>query len=375
MERDPSKRPAADPAGSALRRRGRASLAGALVALFVVATVACGASGATGSDAGTASSGASATLNGSGSTFQMPFDQAIIAGFEQTAPNVTINYAGGGSGKGKQELASGVVDFAGTDSLVKDADRASFKGGPILYFPMAAAPITVSYNLAVNELHLDGPTLARIFSSRITRWNDPAIAALNPGTALPDMKITVVHRSDASGTTSNFTRYLVAAGGSAWPLGSSDAVNWPAATQAAQGNAGVAQIIKATPGAVGYVDYSDAVNAKLASASVRNEAGEFQQPTLRGASAALGGAVVESDLTFDPLNAPGAGVYPITSPTWILVYANQTSRAKGEALKAFLRYALTDGQTLAEPSSYARLPRPLLQQALAQLDQVEVPAS
>lgn len=349
--------------------------------VLVLAAAACGSTstkGAAGGAQGRASEGQgalSATLNGSGSTFQMPFDQAVIAGFGLQAPKVTVNYAGGGSGKGKQELANGVVDFAGTDSLVKDADKASFKGGQILYFPTVAAPITVAYNLSTKELKLDAPVLARIFSLDITRWNDPAIAALNPGVTLPATKITVVHRSDASGTTSNFTKYLVAAAGAAWTLGASDTVNWPAGTQAGQGNAGVAQIVQSTDGTIGYVDYSDAVNAKLTFASVKNRAGEFQQPTLKGASAAMGGATVNPDLTYDPLNAPGEGVYPITSPTWILVYADQPSQAKGEALQAFLRYVLTDGQQLAEPSSYAALPDALRQKALAQLDQIKVATS
>jgi phosphate transport system substrate-binding protein len=370
------------PSASGVFARSRWTLTVALVAVLALAAAACGSTGtndATGSGSPNGASddlgSLSATLNGSGSTFQMPFDQAVIAGFDQRVPKVTINYAGGGSGKGKQELASRVVDFAGTDSLVKDADRATFKGGQVLYFPTVAAPITVAYHLPVEELKLDGAVLARIFSLQITHWNDAAIAALNPGAKLPDTRITVVHRSDASGTTSNFTKYLVAAAGPAWTLGTSDVVNWPAGTQAGQGNAGVAQIVQSTDGAVGYVDYSDAVNAKLAFASVKNQAGEFQQPTLEGASAAVGGATVKPDLTYDPLNAPGTGVYPITSPTWIVVYANQPSRGKGEALEAFLRYVLTDGQQLAEPSSYAALPDGLRQKAIAQLDQIKVATS
>jgi phosphate transport system substrate-binding protein len=365
-----------------VRARSRWTVIVVSMVVLALTAAACGSSGtsdSTGSGAQNRTNGnpgsLSATLNGSGSTFQMPFDQAAIAGFQVKAPKVMINYAGGGSGKGKQELANGVVDFAGTDSLVKDADKASFKGGHFLYFPTVAAPITVAYNLPVQELKLDAAVMARVFSLQVTRWNDAAIAELNPGVKLPDTKITVVHRSDASGTTSNFTKYLAEAAGPAWTLGNSDVVNWPAGTQAGQGNAGVAQIVQSTQGAVGYVDYSDAVNAKLALASVKNKDGEFQQPTLKGASAAVGGATVKPDLTYDPLNTPGKGVYPITSPTWIIVYADQPTRAKGEALEAFLRYVLTDGQQLAEPSSYAALPDSLRQKAVAQLDQIKVATS
>ena len=170
----------------------------------------------------------SATLNGSGSTFQKTFDQVVIQAFQQKNSGITVNYAGGGSGKGKTDLQTKTVDFAGTDSLVKDADLSKYQGGSILYFPIASAPITVSFNLSgVSSLQLSGPTLAKIFGGKITKWNDAAIVADNPGATLPDTAVTVVHRADASGTTSNFTKYLVAAGGPDWTLGSGDTVNWP----------------------------------------------------------------------------------------------------------------------------------------------------
>ena len=155
----------------------------------------------------------SATLNGSGSTFQKTFDQVVIQAFQQKNSGITVNYAGGGSGKGKTDLQTKTVDFAGTDSLVKAADLPNYQGGAILYFPIAAAPITVSFNVSgVDSLKLSGPTVAQIFSGKITKWNDPAIATDNAGVTLPNTNITVVHRADASGTTSNFTKYLVAAG-------------------------------------------------------------------------------------------------------------------------------------------------------------------
>jgi phosphate transport system substrate-binding protein len=170
----------------------------------------------------------SATLNGSGSTFQKPFNQAVIEAFTKANSGITVNYAGGGSGKGKTDLQTKTVDFAGTDSLVKEEDLSKYQGGTILYFPTVASPITVSYNLSgVDSLKLSPATLAKIFSGKVTKWNDPAIAADNSGVTLPDTAITVVHRADASGTTSNFTKYLTAAGGSDWTLGSGDTVQWP----------------------------------------------------------------------------------------------------------------------------------------------------
>jgi phosphate transport system substrate-binding protein len=342
----------------------------ALVAPVLI-LAACGSSSKGGGSGGSGST----TLNGSGSTFQQTFDQTAIAAFQSKNKGVTINYAGGGSGKGKTDLQSKTVDFAGTDSTVKDADVAKYQGGKFLYFPTVAAPITVSYKLnGVDSLQLSGPTLAKIFSGTVKKWNDPAIENDNGNATIPATDIVIVHRAEASGTTSNFTKYLVSAGGSSWTLGSGDTVEWPSSSQAGQGNSGVAQTISNTDGAIGYVDFSDATQAKLKFASIENKANKFMPPTLAGASAAVAAATIKPDLTYSPLDEPGADVYPITSPTWILVYANQTDKAKGTALKNFLNFVLTDGQGLAESVNYAKLPTSLQQKAIAQLASVVIPA-
>ncbi len=324
----------------------------------------------------------SATLNASGSTFQAALQEAAKAGFLEVAPSVTINYGGGGSGKGKTDLAGQVVDFAGTDSLVKDADKPGFKGGDYLYFPIAAAPIAVAYQLdGVSKLQLSADTLAKIFQAQVTTWNDAAVAADNPGVTLPDTPIVIVHRAEGSGTTSNFTGFLTKAAPTTWTLGKGDTVNWPTSSQAGSGNQGVAQLIgngssalKGVNGAIGYVDFADAKATKLKLASVKNAAGSFVAPTLAGVSAALAETTPNPDLTFDPLNAAGATTYPIATPTWMLVYKNQTDKAKGQALKGFLNFLLTDGQALNEPSNYAKLPANYRTLALAQLKELVVPA-
>lgn len=316
-----------------------------------------------------------ATLNGSGSTFQKTFDEVAIQAFQSEATNVKVNYAGGGSGKGKTDLQTKTVDFAGTDSLVKPEDMAKYQGGAILYFPTVAAPITVSYKLSgVDKLQLSPDTLAKIFSRQIKTWNDAAIKTDNPGVSLPSTPIVVVHRADGSGTTNNFTHYLTLAAPSTWTLGTGDTVPWPSDTQAGTGNAGVAQAVNQTDGAIGYVDFSDAKAANLKFASIKNAAGTFEQPTLDGASKAVAATTINSDLTYSPLNQTGDGVYPITSPTWIIVYKNQTDKAKGTALKGFLEYLLTKGQDLANQAQFAPLPSSLQQKAVAQLDQIQVPA-
>jgi phosphate transport system substrate-binding protein len=258
---------------------------------------------------------------------------------------------------------------------VKPADVSKYQGGAFLYFPTVAAPITVSYKVSgVDKLQLSADTLAKIFSRQIKKWDDPAIKADNSGASLPSKDIVVAHRADGSGTTNNFTKYLAAAAPASWKLGSGDTVPWPSDTQAGTGNAGVAQIVSQTDGAIGYVDFSDAKAANLNFASIKNSSGKFIEPTTDSAAAAVATATIAPDLTYSPLNAPGADAYPITSPTWILVYKNQTDKAKGEALKGFLEYILTGGQDLANQANYAKLPESLRTKAVTQLSQIQIPA-
>ncbi len=234
-----------------------------------------------------------------------------------------------------------------------------------------AAPITVSYNLpSVATLKLDAVTLAKIFEASITTWNDPAIAADNPGVTLPATDIAVVHRSDASGTTSNFTKYLAAAAGSAFTLTAGSTVNWPSSTQGAAANSGVATAIKQTTGAIGYVDLADAAKATLQVAQVKNSAGNYEKPQLPGAAAAVAGATVAPNLTYNPLNSPAADAYPITSPTWILVYKAQTDPKAAALLKAYLTFVLTTEQAQANSVGYTPLPAALASKAVAQVSQI-----
>lgn len=318
-----------------------------------------------------------AELNASGATFPQTFYEEVIASFTDANSGVTINYGGGGSGKGRQDLADQIVDWAGTDGTIKEEDIAGFKGGEVLYFPTVVAPITVSFNVSgVDTLDLSAATIANIFQRTITNWNDPAIAAENPDATLPDLDITVVHRSDSSGTTGNFTKFLEKAvgaeAGGIWTLGTDSTIEWPADTQAGEGNSGVAQVISSTDGAIGYVDLSDATDAGLTFAAIQNKAGEFVEPTLEGASAAAEGAEIKENLTFSAIWAEGAEAYPITAQTWIIAYKVQPDAAKAEALKAFLLYILTDGQELAADVNYAPLPGELDTKAIAQLDMFEI---
>jgi phosphate transport system substrate-binding protein len=360
-----------------VRIQGGATAGVALVAA-ALSLAACSSSGSGGSSAsGGASSSSgggsnlSGTLNGSGSTFQLTFQQEAIAAFKSVQPNMTVNYGGGGSGKGRTDLAAGTVNFAGSDSPIPAKEASGFTGKTILYFPVIVGPITMSYNLSgVSSLKLSPATIAGIFSGKIKTWNDPAIKADNSGASLPSTPITLAVRSDSSGTTANFTEFLVDAVGSAWSLGSSSTIKWPSSARAASGNPGVAQVVKSTPGAIGYVDYSTAKASGLTFASVKNKDGSYIAPSPESATAAADSVALKPDLTFAAVWQGGATAYPITYQSWDLVNAKQPDANTAAMLKAYLGYLLGDGQKLLSQIGLAPLPSSIDQQAVAQLDKI-----
>jgi phosphate transport system substrate-binding protein len=284
---------------------------------------------------------------------------------------MTVNYGGGGSGKGRTDLAAGTVNFAGSDSTIPSKEASNFTGKTVLYYPVVVGPITMSYNLSgVSNLKLDPTVIAGIFQGTIKTWNDPAIKAINSGASLPSTPITIAVRSDSSGTTANFSNFLVMSAGSAWTLGTSSTIKWPSTARAGNGNGGVAQIVKSTPGAIGYVDYADAKAAGLTFASVKNKAGSYIAPSVDSATAAAQNATVKPDDTFSAIWAPGAQSYPITYQSFVLVYQAQSSANNAAMLKAYLGYLLGDGQKLLPTLNYAPLPSNIQQQAQAQLSKI-----
>src|SRR6266550_5156749 len=318
-------------------RRQRFTVAGLALAAMALFVAACGSSG--GSDGGSSGSGLSGTLNGSGSTLQLVYEQQAIQSFKSVQPSMTVNYGGGGSGKGRTDLASNVVQYAGSDSPISSTDLPLFKGKTVLYFPVVIGPITVSYNLpGVKGLKLDAPVIADIFQAKITKWNDSKIAALNPGVKLPSTAITIARRSDSSGTTQNFSEFLVEGAPGVWKLGSDSTINWPADSRGGNGNGGVAQIVKSTTGAVGYVDYADAKASGLTFASVKNKAGNYIAPSTPSATEAANNVTVKPNLTFSAIWASGSGSYPVTYQSWVLVYQKQSSSSTTKDLKAYLGY-------------------------------------
>jgi phosphate transport system substrate-binding protein len=360
-----------------LRRRRQVTTAG--LAVIAVALAACSSSSSSTTTATTTTAPPSSpsaaklsgTLTGSGSTFQTDFQEAAIAAFRSVDPGITVTYGSGGSGKGRTDLASGVVNYAGSDSPIPSSEVSDFKGKKVLYFPVIIGPITMSYNLSgVSNLKLSPTVIANIFQGKITKWNDPAITAINPGVTLPSTPITLAVRSDSSGTTQNFSLFLQTAVPSVWTLGSSSIIKWPATARAGSGNGGVAQIIKSTPGAIGYVDYADAKASGLTYASVENSSGDYVAPSAAAASAAAAGVTVASNLTFHAVWASGASAYPITYQSWDLVYADQPNANDAALLKAWLGYLLGAGQKLLPELNYAPLPSSLDAMAVAELSQI-----
>jgi phosphate transport system substrate-binding protein len=359
-------------------RSGRwAALTTAALAALIVS--ACSSSGSSsgsstpsGSDSSSSSSSSlSGTIDASGSTFQLTFQQAAIQAFKSVDSGITVNYGGGGSGKGRTDLASGVVNFAGSDSPIPTTETANFKGKTVLYFPVLIGPITMSYNLSgVSNLKLTPTVIADIFQGKIKSWNNAAITAINPGVSLPSTPITIAVRSDSSGTTANFSKFLVESAGSAWTLGTSSTINWPSTARAGNGNGGVAQVVKSTPGAIGYVDYSTAKATGLSFASVKNSSGNYVAPSPTSATAAADHVTPAADLTFSSVWAAGAQSYPITYQSWDLVYAKQSSAAEAKLLQAYLAYVLGAGQKLLPGLNYAPLPASIDQMATAQLSKI-----
>jgi len=321
---------------------------------------------------GKKSGGGGVTLNGSGSTFQKQFQEVAIVGFTKANAGVKVNYGAGGSGKGRQDFADMVTDYGCSDAPYKDEDKAKVKGGDFVYVPILLGAITVSYNVdGVDKLQLSPDTIAKIFQRDIKKWNDPAIAADNPGAKLPDADIVVAHRADGSGTTEQFTKFLNDAAKDTWKLKSGSTVEWPADTQAGQGNGGVAQIVKSTKGAIGYVDLPDAKASGLKYAMVKNQAGKFIEPSSQSAQAAGDGIDVKDDLTFVSVNAKGDAAYPITAPTWCMSYTKPKDPEKAKALKAFFKYMVTDAQSQIPSIDFAPLPKQLQDKAIAQGDKIQ----
>jgi phosphate transport system substrate-binding protein len=282
------------------------------------------AGSASANGAGTALSG---TMIAAGSSFQSNFQQAAITAFKSVRPGMTVNYDSVGSGTGRADLYSNTVLLAASDSPVPGSELSKVPAGKtVLYFPVVIGPISLAYNLpGVSALKLTASVLASIFQGNVKTWDDPSIKALNPGVSLPPTAITTTVRSDSAGVTQNFSLYLQDAASGRWKLGSASTVKWPSRARAVEGNSGVAEIIKTTPGAIGYLDYGVAQASGLSSALVLNKAGNYVPPSPPAATADAADAVIKPDLTFAAANA-GSAPRPTRSPTSPGTWCTRSSR-------------------------------------------------
>jgi phosphate transport system substrate-binding protein len=335
------------------------------------ATTSGAAASGSGTRAAPAPASAAVTLNGAGATFPKPLYDVWFQTFTDKYTNVQFNYQAIGSGGGITGVTQGTVDFGASDAAMKDEEIAKLPAGTkILHVPTALGAVVIVYDLpGVTNLNLDGNTMGAIFVGKIRKWNDPAIAALNSGTTLPDQDILVVHRSDGSGTTNAFTAYVnsVSSDWKAAGIGAGKEVKWPVG-QGAEKNDGVAAAVKATPGAVGYVELQYATQAGLPSAKVKNASGAFVAGSTAGVTAAANAAIagMPADFRAAPIiNGAGADAYPIASYTYLLVFQNAKDKDKGQSIVSFLAWALTDGQGMEEKLGFAPLPEQIRTKALA----------
>ncbi len=304
-------------------------------------------------------------LTGSGASFPFPLYSSWFKDFSKQTPGVTVDYQAKGSGAGIQDFINNTVDFAASDAAMEDGDIAKVKQGVVL-LPMTAGEIVLSYNLeGVKELKLPRAVYVDIFSGKIAKWSDPKIAAANPGVKLPDQNITVVARSDASGTTYVFTGHLSAVSEEfKQTIGHGTTAQWPTSFVKAPKNDGVTATIKQTPGAIGYIEYTYAMATKQPMAILQNKAGKYVAPGDEAGKAALASAVFPSK-TLPGSNAPDLRVwvsdpasekaYPIATFTWMLFYQDQDD-AKAKVLRDLVEYGLTKGQAMAPKMGYISLP-------------------
>src|SRR6266496_3701248 len=319
-----------------------------------------------------ATASAQMMINGAGATFPYPIYSKWFDDYAKVDPSVRFNYQSIGSGGGQKQILAQTVDFGASDGPMSD-ENLSKAPGKILHLPTVAGAVVMTYNLPGNPaLKLDGETIADIFLGKIKKWNDPKIAASNPGAKLPENEIVVVHRSDGSGTTFIFTDYLSKVS-TEWKqkAGNNTSVNWPTGI-GGKGNEGVSGQVKQTPGRIGYVELIYAVQNKMPYAEVKNSAGEFVKPTIESVTAALATADIPDDFRFSMTNATGKEAYPIAGATWLLVYQQQKDATKGKKLVEFLKWALTKGETMAKDLDYAALPDSFQQRVLKRVDEIKM---
>jgi len=313
------------------------------------------------------------SLNGAGSTFVFPMMSKWSAMYDAVKPGVRVNYQSIGSGGGIRQVMAGTVDFGATDGPMTD-EQLKEAGKPVLHIPVVMGAVVPVYNISVSKaIRFSGPVLADIFLGKIKKWNDPALVKLNPGVKLPDQDILVVHRADGSGTTYIWVDYLAKVSPE-WKekVGVATSVNWPVGL-GGKGNEGVAGQVKRTPGSIGYVELVYALQNKMAFGPVQNRAGEFIKASAAAVSAAGAGAAksIPPDLRVSITDAPGKGAYPVSGFVWVLAYADQENKVRGQAVTDFLWWVIHDGQKAAKPLDYSRIPDDVVKMAEGKIREIK----
>jgi phosphate transport system substrate-binding protein len=317
------------------------------------------------------SQGKTISLTGAGASFPAPLYQRWFSEYNKANPNVQISYQSVGSGAGVEQFTQETVDFGASDTAMKNEEIANVKKGVVM-LPMTAGSIVLGYNLPeVKDLKLSREAYVDIFMGKITKWNDPAIAKANPGVNLPDKKITVVHRSDGSGTTSVFTQHLATINsGWAGKVGSGKTVDWPTGV-GAKGNEGVTAQILQTEGAIGYTEYGYAKQQNISTAVLQNKSGQFVPASSQAAAKSLQAVKLPENLRAFILDPVGADAYPIVTYTWVLAYKKYDDPAKVQAFKGVMNWALADGQKFSEELGYVPLPPTVVQKVKTALDSIQ----
>jgi len=314
------------------------------------------------------------SLVGAGASFPAPLYQRWFQDINGKYPKVQINYQSVGSGAGVEQFTAGTVDFGASDTAMKDEEIAKVgdnKGG-VLLLPMTAGSIVLAYNLpdVQGELKLPRQVYSDILLGKITKWNDPQIAGANSGVKLPDQNITVVHRSDGSGTTGVFTKHLSAISPE-WKskVGEGKTVQWPTGV-GAKGNEGVTAQIKQTVGAIGYVEYGYAKNNNVKFASLENKAGKFVMPNDQSASKTLETVELPENFRAFISDPEGDEAYPVVTYTWMMTHKKYDDPAKAKAVEAMIEYGLTEGQKNSAELGYVPLPRNVVEKVATAADQI-----
>ena len=334
------------------------------LAIFLLVSIACNNKG---------SGSGSVTLQGAGATFPAPLYQKWLSEYGNLHPNLKMDYQSIGSGGGIKQIKEQTVDFGASDSPMSDEDLKSAPG-EIVHVPTVLGAVVITYNLEgmKQPLRFSPEVIADIFLGKIKKWNDPKIAADNAGVTLPANDITVVHRSDGSGTSAVFTDYLSKVSAE-WKekVGAGVSPSWPTGI-GGKGNEGVTGQVKNTPNTIGYVELAYAAKNKLPVAHIKNAAGSFIEPTIDAVTAAAAASVANmpDDLRISITNAQGAQAYPISSYTYILVYKKQKDAAKGKAIVDFLWWGIDDGENFAKELLYAPLPADVVKKAEAKINSV-----